>query len=59
MGIDSFFNPLDWLFYVLVVGGVLIFAVFVIISVVRRFQANRTQEKGHESSSNRMRENRG
>ena len=48
MSVDSFSFPLDWLFYILIVGGISIFAVFIIISAVRRFLDDRrhAQTKG-------------
>ena len=36
MSIDSFSFPLDWLFYILIVGGISVLSVFVIVSAVRR-----------------------
>jgi hypothetical protein len=38
---DSFSFPLDWLFLVLIVGGLSVFVVLVIVSVVRRFLGDR------------------
>lgn len=44
---DSFSNPLDWLFLILIVGGLFAFVVLVIVSAVRRFLGDRWR-RGNE-----------
>jgi hypothetical protein len=46
MSIDSFSFPSDWLFYILIVGGISVFAVLVIVSAVRRFLGDRRRARG-------------
>jgi len=38
---DSYSNPLDWLFLILIIGGLFVLVVLVIVSAVRRFLGDR------------------